>query len=161
VLADLTIAHNTPCLSKNVPPLACYNFDTWMDFDIFCRNATDKVSNQKTLYYATWNRPNMCFCTTWKNGKHENCVFHSLYWCIARIQQVTAWFLQSFWLTTHNHAAVWLSKSCNQCVQLGAVGAWFRRKEVESVAVVGLCCTHKAPMRCLMGFLLPKVMLKQ
>ena len=45
-----------------------------------------------------------------------------------------------------------LPKSCNQCVQLGAVGgAWFRRKEVESAAAVGLCCVHNAcaPMRCL------------
>ena len=23
------------CVSKNFPPLACYNFDTWTDFDIF------------------------------------------------------------------------------------------------------------------------------
>ena len=48
---------------KNVPPLACYNFwCTWMDFHIFFgRNVTDKVGNQKTLYYATSN--NLCFYT--------------------------------------------------------------------------------------------------
>ena len=42
-------------VSKNVPPkLACYNFDTRERiFIFFDRNATDKVSNQKTLYYAT------------------------------------------------------------------------------------------------------------
>jgi len=34
-----------------------------MDFDIFCRNDTDNVSNEKTLYYAT--SINLCFCTTW------------------------------------------------------------------------------------------------
>jgi len=34
-----------------------------MDFDIFGRNVTDRVSNQKTYYYATSN--NLCFCTTW------------------------------------------------------------------------------------------------
>ena len=33
----------------------------------FGRNITDKVSKQKTLYYATSN--NLCFCTTWQNGK--------------------------------------------------------------------------------------------
>jgi len=33
-----------------------------------------KVSNQTKLYYATSN--NLCFCTTWQNGKHEN-IFHS------------------------------------------------------------------------------------
>jgi len=38
-----------------------------MDFDIFGRNVTDKVGNQKTLHYATSN--NLCFCTTWQNGE--------------------------------------------------------------------------------------------
>jgi len=33
------------------------------------RNVTDKIDNQKPLYYATSN--NLCFCTTWQNGKHE------------------------------------------------------------------------------------------
>ena len=32
-------------------------------------------------------------------------------------------------------------------------GAWFRRKEVESAAIVGLRCMHSAPVRCLLGFL--------
>jgi len=43
----------------------------------FGKNGTDKVNNQKTFYYATSN--NLCFCTTWQKGKHENCIFHSLY----------------------------------------------------------------------------------
>jgi len=64
--------------SKNVPPFACYNFDTHERILIFFgRNTTDKVSNQKALYYVTSN--NLCFCTTWQNGKHENCIFQSLY----------------------------------------------------------------------------------
>jgi len=33
----------------------------------FGRNVTDKVSNQKTLYYATSS--NLCFCTTWQSGE--------------------------------------------------------------------------------------------
>jgi len=51
---------------KNVPPLACYNFDAreWI-LILFGRNVTDKVSNQNTLYYATSN--NLCFCTTCQN----------------------------------------------------------------------------------------------
>jgi len=53
---------------------------------------------------------------TGKTGKYE----FSL--CIATIQPVAAWFLQSFWLTTHTHAALWLPKSYNQCIQLAAVG---------------------------------------
>jgi len=38
-----------------------------MDFDIFFgRNVTDKVGNQKALYYATSDNF-LCFCTTWQN----------------------------------------------------------------------------------------------
>ena len=33
---------------------------------------------------------------------------------------------------------------------------WFRRKEVESSAAVGLCCMHEAPVHCLLGFLFGK-----
>jgi len=33
-----------------------------MDFDIFGRNATDKVGNQKTLYYATSNNLSSVTC---------------------------------------------------------------------------------------------------
>jgi len=64
-------------VSKNVPSLACYNFDAheWI-LTFFGRNVTDKVDNQKTLYYATSN--NLCFCTT---RKHENHIFHSIGLC--------------------------------------------------------------------------------
>jgi len=56
---------------KNVPPLACYNFDAreWI-LIFFGRNVTDKVGNQTTLYYATSNN-----CTTCQNGEHENHIF--------------------------------------------------------------------------------------
>ena len=55
-------------VSKNVPPLACYNFDAceWI-LIFFGRNVTDKVGNQKTLNYATSN--NLCFCTTCQNAE--------------------------------------------------------------------------------------------
>ena len=55
-------------VSKNVSPLVCYNFDAreWI-LIFFDRNVTDKVGNQKTLYYATSN--NLCFCTTCQNEK--------------------------------------------------------------------------------------------
>jgi len=54
---------NTPCLKKHPTfGLLYYNFDTREQILIcFGRNTTDKVSNQKTLYYATSN--NLCFCT--------------------------------------------------------------------------------------------------
>ena len=35
-----------------------------------------------------------------------------------------------------------------------------RRKEVDSAAAVGLCCTNNAPVHCLLGFLFRKVMQK-
>jgi len=58
----------TPCLKKNVPPLACYNFDAreWI-LILFGRNVTNKVGSQKTLYCATSN--NLCFCSTWQNAE--------------------------------------------------------------------------------------------
>jgi len=59
---------------KNIPPLACYSFDTreWI-LTFFGINVTDKASNQKALSYATSS--NSCFCTTWQKGKHENRMF--------------------------------------------------------------------------------------
>jgi len=53
---------NIHCVSKNVPPLVFYNFDTRERLlIIFGRNVRDKVSNHKTLYRATSS--NVCFCT--------------------------------------------------------------------------------------------------
>jgi len=64
----------TPCLKKRPTFGLLQLWQTWTDFDIFFgRSAIDKVSNQKTLYYATSN--NSCFCTTWQNRKDENCIF--------------------------------------------------------------------------------------
>jgi len=65
---------------KNVPPLACYNFDTheWI-LIFFGRNVTNKVGNEKTLYYATSS--NLCFCSTWQNGKTRKSHFHSVGLC--------------------------------------------------------------------------------
>ena len=49
-------------------------------------NLTDKVGNQKTLY-ATAN--NLCFCTTWQNGKTRKSYF-SLKCCISR-ERCSSW----------------------------------------------------------------------
>jgi len=70
----------TPCLKKNVPPLACYNCDAheWI-LIFFGGNVTDKVGNQKTLYYATSN--NLCFCTTWQNAETRNHIYHWIKLC--------------------------------------------------------------------------------
>jgi len=50
-----------------------------MDFDIFGRNVTDKVGNQKMLYYATSS--NLCFYTTWQNGETRKSHLHSVGLC--------------------------------------------------------------------------------
>jgi len=40
------------------------------------------------------------------------------------------------------------------------LGAWFKRKEVDSAAAIGLRCMHNAAVRCLLGFLFRNVMQK-
>ena len=56
-------------VSKNFPPLVCYNFDTHERILIFYgRNVTDEVSNQKTFYYATSNNVFFGTISIWKNG---------------------------------------------------------------------------------------------
>jgi len=65
-----------------------------------------------------------------------------------------------FLLTTHTPNAVWLPKSCSLINAFSPQDCWvpwFRRKEVENAAGVGLCCTHSASVRCLLGFLFRKV----
>jgi len=107
-------------------------------------NVTDKVSNQKTLYCATSN--NVCFCITWqKRGNTKIAFFTQMLYC----QNSTSRCLISSIFLTHTHAAVWLLVI--NAFSSGLLRAWFRRKEVDSAATVGLCCTHNAcaPMRCL------------
>jgi len=45
----------------------------------FGRSVTDKIGNQKTLYYATSS--NLCFCTTWQNAETQTSHFHSVGLC--------------------------------------------------------------------------------
>jgi len=59
-----------------------------MDFDIFGGNAMDKVSNQKTRYYATSN--NLCFCITWQKVKYKNCIFYSRISALPEFNQIAA-----------------------------------------------------------------------
>jgi len=85
-----------------------------MDFDIFFgRNVTDKVSNQRSF-----TMPPQITCASalrGKMGKHESCIFHSnavLVHCL----NSTSCLISSMFLNHDSHAAVWLPKSCNQCV---------------------------------------------
>jgi len=142
--------------------LACYNFDTHEQSLIcFGRNVTDKVSNQKALYYATSN--NLCFCTglPGKTGKHENCIHSNV--VLVHCQNSTSRCLISSIFFDSRLILTLLYDSLNlviNALSFGQLRAWFRRKQVWSIAPVGLCCTHNAPVRCLLGFVFRKVMLK-
>jgi len=61
-------------VSKNVPPLTCYNLDMHGSITIiFGKSVTEKVGNQSVLYFPT--SPNLCFCTACGNRKPDNCIF--------------------------------------------------------------------------------------
>jgi len=63
-------------VSKNDPPLVCYNFDIHERILIFLGRNIFNVGSQNTLYYATSN--NLCFCIIWQNGEHKKShFFHS------------------------------------------------------------------------------------
>jgi len=86
-LFSVVLMLTTPCL-KNVPPLACYNFDAheWI-LIFFGRNVIDKVGNQKTLYCS--HSSNMCFCTTCQNVETRKSHFHSIGLCYTHNAPVT------------------------------------------------------------------------
>jgi len=140
--------------------LVCCNFDIReLILIFFGRNVTDKVSNQKTLYYATSN--NLCFCITWQNGKHKNCILTR---CISALPEFNQSLLDLFNLVDSRLILTLLCDSLNLVINAFSWGfweAWYWRKEVGNAASIGLCCTHKAPVRCLLGFLFCKVMLKR
>jgi len=68
---EVVLVHS---VSKNVPPLTCYNLDIHGSITIiFGTHVIEEIGNQNILYFPT--SPNLCFCTTWGNRKRENCVF--------------------------------------------------------------------------------------
>jgi len=116
----------------------------WTAFDIFGTDVTDNESNQKTLYYATSSK--LCLCTTWKTGKHGNFIFHSNAVLLHYLNLTSSLLSSDIFLTRDSfHAAVWLTKSCNQCVQLGAVGGIVQgkrsRERCRSWTVLHAQCT--------------------
>jgi len=83
--------------------------------------------------------------------------------CISGLPEFDQLLLDFFILFDSRLILTLLYDSLNLVINafsLGLLGAWFKRKEVESAATVGLCCMHKAPVRCILGFLFRKVMLK-
>ena len=131
-----------------------------MDFDIFGRNVTDKVSNQKTLYSATSN--NLCFCTTWQNRKHENCIFTRCISALLEFNQALLYFFNVF------DSRIILMRCMTPRILSSMRSVWGfwghgtlkGSPERCSSLSVELCCTYKAPVCCLLGFLFRKVMLK-
>jgi len=114
---------------KNVPPLVCYNFDTRERILILFRtNVIDKVGNQKTLYCVTSN--NVCFCTTWQNGKTRKSHFW-LKCCISALPEFNESLLDFFSLfdSVSYSRCCMTPKSCSQFVQLWLLRAWFKRKQ--------------------------------
>jgi len=107
----------TPC-PKNVPPLACYNFDTreWI-LTFFGRNVIDKVSCHKILYYATSS--NLYFCTTWQNGKHGHCIFTR---CISALPEFSQLLLAFFNLFDSRFILTMLYDSLNLVINAFILG---------------------------------------
>ena len=102
--------------------------------DLSGRNVTGKVSNQKTLYYATSN--NLCFCTTWQNGETRK----SLKWCISALPELNQ-MLDFFSLFDSRLILTLLYDSLSLVLNAfssGLLGARVRINEVESTAEVGL-----------------------
>jgi len=90
-----------------------------------------------------------------KTRKHENCIFHSN----ARIHCLIS---SIFWLDSRLILTL-LYDSPDLAMNASSYRdwwAWFRRKGVESAPADRLCCTHNAPVHCLLGFLFRKVVLK-
>ena len=85
---------STPCL-KNVPPLACYNFDAheWI-LILFGRNVTDKVGNQKKRRFTM---PPQITCASAlylaKRGNTKSTWFTQLD-CVTRTMHLCAAFLK-------------------------------------------------------------------
>jgi len=64
-ISQKVLFRNTLCLKKIILWLAITLTHVNGLWYFFGRNVTDKLSNQKKLYYATSSI--LCFCTTWKN----------------------------------------------------------------------------------------------
>jgi len=95
-----------------------------------------------------------------KTGKHEIRIL--LKCCISALPEFNQ-LLDFFNLFDSRLILILLYDCLNLVINVfssGLLGAWFRIDKVESAEEVGLCCTHNAAVRCLLGFLCRKVMQK-
>jgi len=143
----------TPC-PKNVPPLACYNFDTreWI-LTFFGRNVIDKVSCHKILYYATSS--NLYFCTTWQNGKHGHCIFTRCISCA--LPEFNQLLLDFFSLFDSRLILMLLYDSLNIVISAFSLGLWRHgSRESKSTALQQVDCVackkHQCTVFCVSPF---------
>jgi len=136
-------------VSKNVPPLACYTTLTYANgfWYFFGRNATNKVSSQNTPYCATSN--NLWFCITRQKRETRKLHFSLAVFRGSALPGFNQSLFDFFSLFDSRLILTLLYDSLNLVINAfssGLLGTWFKRKEVESAAAVGLCCMHKAPL---------------
>jgi len=118
------------CVSKNVPPSACYNFVTCERISIFF------LAGMLPIKYAIRRRftmPPPITCASalpGKMGKHENHIFHSNDALVHYLNSTSCWN-SSIFLTHDLLTLLWLPKACNQCVQLGLLVALFKNKRIR------------------------------
>ena len=149
-------------MSQKRPNLACYDIDMCERILVFFgSHVNHKVSNQKTLYYATSKLVHL-HCLAKRATRKLN---FSLKCCISALPKFNQ-LLDFFNIFDSRLILTLLYNSLNLVINAfssGLFGALFTRNEVERAAEVGLlCCMHKhnAPVRRLLGFLFRKVMRK-
>jgi len=107
--------------------LACYNFDIRERiFDIFGTNSTNKVGNEKSLYYASSNK--LCYCTTWQNGNTKITFFTC---CISALPKFNQLLLDFFGLFDSRLILTLLYDSLNLAINalsLGLLGGMVQKK---------------------------------
>jgi len=157
ILTNMSKVH---CASKNIPPVACYNFDPCAL--IFWYVLAEMLPIKYTIKRCFTMPPQITSASALP-GKMGNVKIVFFSGCISALPEFNQLLLDFFYLFDSRLILTLLYYCLNLVVNafsLGLLGAWFRRKEVESAAAVGLCCTHNAPVHCLLGFLFRKVMLK-
>ena len=100
------VRNTTPlqCVSKNVSPLACYNFDI-NGFWYFWQKCY-RQSKQSKRHFTISHQISYASALPGKTGKRENCIFPSNVHCL----NSTSWLIHSIFLTRDSYAAEWFPK---------------------------------------------------
>jgi len=109
--------------SLNIPP--CLKRVATLPCDIY--TVSQKTSHLWLAMTLTYVNEFWYFWQKYME-KRENCIF--LKCCITALPEFNQLldFFNLFDSRPHTHVAVWLLKSCNQCVQLGTVGGMVQEK---------------------------------